>query len=689
MGYDGNYPSLFDYPDPDLLDNGTNPYYRELDNLVGITEYPDVDSERHQRGRTSSQVSEHRSAGKRSRDYANLSERSSSTYPDRSRSNSVNTSRGASNKLGHMRKRKSVFAQPFAKEKPKADPEKAWVRTNATTRGLTTRTAKLNNYDPKQIYKYTPHPLGDWSSARNEFKYTTDGEWKEPHMTAAQIQDFILNYPEDKARGIYLKLWIQVGPTDSARRYFSPSWSKCRFAECPANTPNQKGTILHGHYRVAFDERWYGDRNYDPHVAACGYVHLYCMERFLDFEFICRKAHVQADNRQISTEPKGRFAASLAPHPECSLAEDFVSHAHRGRVRKLEEFRHYPVHQDYNGNRKPHEDTLTYQMHIVKENSRPPAQMKQFEERGLKATHLIVNRGDLEVLVAATKANKKAKAKANIKKRKAIVIDSDDEEDASDIEHRNKRRHIVAEAGQELENLYSQKSQQTHTTRGKHKTPPAEEPWTADDNQTDDDFDDKASQATPSRRSKRTAGRWRPDYREVPEVPQPPQRRSSHRQSVGQIPSGYRPATGQSHDSLSELLHMTPPASWSQRSNSRTASLGPYIDPELEGVDFDTLFPDEGLGRRTSSSAGRLLRSGSILRSPSSRHSSMNQRRASFAQHPVTEEQTFDTEAPPQEVESHSPPRAKKGLATEIEALGAQDNGRWAHKLRNHRRCSS
>ncbi|PVH95837.1 hypothetical protein DM02DRAFT_138206 [Periconia macrospinosa] len=642
----GVVPGTYQYPEPvDPRDLGHGPYafhsLNPADESLFIPEtraspYSPVRSRR-----SLSDAAEDDDRGRKSPSHHSYHSHNSKRSSHRSRSTRSSESET------RPPKRKSVFNDNFKFEKPVADTRKPWIRTNGTTKGLTTRTAKCNSYDPDQYYTYSRPPLGDWSSRRNEFHYTKHGELTDATYTAEQIRDFILNYPEDRHNKIKLQLFIQVGPTDSARRYMSQSWAKCRFRECPVNV-YEKGTILHGHYRVAFDERSYGTNNrYDPHLAASAYAHLYCMERFLDFEYICRKAHVYVDTRQYSTEPKGKFHATLAGRPECGIAQDFVKYAARGTLREsMKEFAEYPVHSDYaEGEAKPHEHTLTAQMHKVKAATRPAAQIRQFEERGLGPSHILVNKGDLEVLMQEKKRRKEKAAKdlAKRKRERDLENDSDEDEGGGNQAYMNKRRRLVDEAKSQY--VVSKRQAPGRRNMRKEHVPEATQqatqqatqpqPWEVDD---DEDSLDENHPIPPrpqsARRSRRTAGQHI-NYTEPPNV-------------VPEIPAGYAPA----QDSFRRTPMPTSPSS------TRRKSI--YVDPELEGVDFDALFKEQGLNRRTSSITNfPPLRTGSILRNPGPRSppprsatlrsASLKKSNVSFAEQPVSSSHTFDTQAPPRD----------------------------------------
>ncbi|KAF2469883.1 uncharacterized protein BDR25DRAFT_370553 [Lindgomyces ingoldianus] len=436
-----------------------------------------------------------------------------------------------------MKHRASAAVRYKIGDQPKTDDARPWIRVNATTKGDTTRTSKINNYTAN--YEERPHPLGTgWDGPKHRFDYTPAGEFKEKTMSAPQIKEFILHYPRDQ-RTAKLKLWLQKGPTDSARRYKTNTWSKCRFRNCPAQV-YQTGTILHGHYRIAFDEKWHRDReNADPFLTT-GYVHLYCMERFLDFPEICTKADVEVDTRSLTNEPKAHFAATLAGAPESGIGIAFIENCRRKKLQQIDEFKDYPCHADYkHGEPKPHEKTLTYWMTKIKAESRPPAQIRQFQARGLKNTHLVVNLGDLEVLFGDVIKNRQAK-KANRKKTRH----SDDEEQQL---HPKKTRTTSIAAHSPPQYQFTPRSAQRKSKcapmqqnfDGGEDTEPYDPlNWAQEDS--DDDFNAPVSFASPPQRSGLRFGP-NPRLRGLPPInysvgnpanPRPPPQASSQQQLV-------------------------------------------------------------------------------------------------------------------------------------------------------------
>ncbi|KAG9187208.1 hypothetical protein G6011_05079 [Alternaria panax] len=298
-----------------------------------------------------------------------------------------------------------------AGEKPKKCDDKPWVRVNNTTRGETTRTARINQHaEEGRKYKFKDLPHGDWETSKYKFEYSQNNgmhEFKKRTMSARQIHEYTTQYPFDN-----LRIWIQPVASDVARRYASASHSHCRFEKCPMRVYTGKGTAEVGNYRVAFDEkhRTYGTGVADPYDCV-GYAHLYCMERFLDFAYICQVADVKVDQRvAMEKEPSGRFGAAFGPkhHYEAALTSKFIEAASKGRLADTHEFSDYPVHEDYErGEPKPHERTLIYKLYGMNMKHRAKSQMKQFIlQRKIRPGSFPVHRGDMEVKLVDKKIEK-------------------------------------------------------------------------------------------------------------------------------------------------------------------------------------------------------------------------------------------------------------------------------------------
>ena len=303
----------------------------------------------------------------------------------------------------------------FTAEKPKYDLRHPWVRVNDTTKGKNNRSGKINQYNPTALYKIEAEPLKNWRSDIYRFKYNQVGELAEPTYSADQIKAYLYNFPASAKRK--LRLWIQRAPADSARRYASPESSKCRFRDCPSRRM-MNGTIMHGHFRVAFDERWnrYGD-DVDPFAAVSGYAHLYCMERFLDFADVCAKLDVELDTRSLSKEPRHRWAAGLNGTPECEAALCFIKKCRSGQLEP--EFPNYPLHEEGSLAGKTHERTLTFAMHNSRYKTLRPKQLRGMQSEAPKTSTLYIHFGDVERFCIGRLAERKSQNPNQISRSRA------------------------------------------------------------------------------------------------------------------------------------------------------------------------------------------------------------------------------------------------------------------------------
>ncbi|MCJ1247136.1 hypothetical protein MMC30_004347 [Trapelia coarctata] len=193
--------------------------------------------------------------------------------------------------------------------KPGYDSEKPWVKTNKN-RGMNRRAGRIAAFKPEEVYTPLPKTHEDW----DEFTYETTGELAGRRLyTPEEIKRFLYDNPRD------LTIWLQRMPADSARRYGGMDRSICRFKNCCSDT----NTIMPGFYRVAFDENSITHPDVDPQLNA-GYVHLYCLEKFLDFPSICHDLEVHVDNRPLPNEDNGRNKMRYSTTKEVQAAQDFV-----------------------------------------------------------------------------------------------------------------------------------------------------------------------------------------------------------------------------------------------------------------------------------------------------------------------------------------------------------------------------
>ncbi|KAF2456792.1 hypothetical protein BDY21DRAFT_372252 [Lineolata rhizophorae] len=354
--------------------------------------------------------------------------------------------------IGHKPPSASVDATQlkYPLQKPRRSSSHWWVRINNTTEGKTIRSGKINQYDPKRYYKECPQPHGNWHSKYYAFRYNKFGELDKPMYSARQIHEFLFEHP--RTEKFRLRLWIQRAPADSARRYHTPQSSRCRFKCCPAHKYT-KGTILHGHLRVAFDERWHTyQKNADPFHCA-GYVHLYCLERFLDFPAVCRHVDIKVDTRSFNTEPNHRFAAAFDNGPDLYLAETFLRTASRDLDAFKAKYPKYPDHADFErGAEKPYKETLCYLITKARHDARGAGTRKQLERvGGNKASTMAVHLGDLEVYCQARMEARKSKREAKRKRQDGGEDDSDSER------HQKPRRAEAADSTDRLLSITTRK----------------------------------------------------------------------------------------------------------------------------------------------------------------------------------------------------------------------------------------
>lgn len=182
----------------------------------------------------------------------------------------------------------------------------------------TTRFDKGRNGRQKHRYNLRKRPP-EWSAASDNgtvsFHYTIQGELDSSlRFTASEMLTFIRSHPLNshfRADNPHfgLTLWIQVTPFNCGDRYPHRESNTCRFRDCAIRTK----TIRKGQFRIAFDERLPGPPK-DPFHNA-GYVHLYCMEKLLDFPSICKQYNVRPDTRKLPYEYKNKMSIAR-DHPQ-------------------------------------------------------------------------------------------------------------------------------------------------------------------------------------------------------------------------------------------------------------------------------------------------------------------------------------------------------------------------------------
>ncbi|KAI9675531.1 MAG: hypothetical protein M1829_003335 [Trizodia sp. TS-e1964] len=304
---------------------------------------------------------------------------------------------------------------------PKADPTKPWIRINKASKGLNARSAKISAFHPETVYGQLPNT----PPTRGIFLYTRKGELDVSlRLTENELLEYLYQHPSQlqsaQNTSPRLKLWLQRHPADSARRDPTEKSSCCRFESCPA----KDNKIRVGQYRVAFDENAGRITKYDPFINA-GYVHLFCLERFLDFPQIVRDFNISTDNRVLQHEPNGinRMALSGAV---AAAADKFFRRVRADNVPST-----YPNHEVYAADlsRKPHEGTLTHKLNVVKLDDESPARYRIRSNRGTRPTHQTEHLGNIAAMEVARRAAADAKRRKITRGKKRKIWDTDDEEE--------------------------------------------------------------------------------------------------------------------------------------------------------------------------------------------------------------------------------------------------------------------
>ncbi len=265
------------------------------------------------------------------------------------------------------------------------DRQKPWIKTNST-KGKNSRAAKIADYKPEDHYTALACTPPSWQ----DFSYTSFGELQAGNTySAAQLNRYLFEHPlhhtpsgfDSKRSG--LQFQIQKNPADSARRYPTYTSSRCRFEDCYG----KNNCINQGQYRVAFDEQTFRDANTDPQHNA-GYVHLYCLEKLLDFPLICANLNIRVEKRSLPREPDARNRMRLGRSAALEeVAKDFIHACERGELPA-----DYPPRNQWR-----HEGTLTHKLCLAKVEEDGPHRLRAIQERGEKGSIYTQHLGNLEV----------------------------------------------------------------------------------------------------------------------------------------------------------------------------------------------------------------------------------------------------------------------------------------------------
>ena len=197
---------------------------------------------------------------------------------------------------------------------PNPKTEDRAVLTDALRVSKGHQETKRRHYVPNKAYT----PLIQAPTTWDIFQYTRDGELDPSRLfTADEVNHYLFNHPlhrgHHNSRESQLNLRIHRTPAASAKRFPNGLW--CRFKDCPMRTIGQ------GQYLVVMDESVQYP-HHDPFLNAA-YMHLWCMERYCNFEVICANLNVSAKCRDARLEEgrKNRFCLGTE---EERVVEDWV-----------------------------------------------------------------------------------------------------------------------------------------------------------------------------------------------------------------------------------------------------------------------------------------------------------------------------------------------------------------------------
>ena len=208
-----------------------------------------------------------------------------------------------------------VGSELAGSSEPNPKTENRTVLTDALSVSKGHQGTKRRHYVPNKAYT----PLVQAPKTWDIFQYTKDGELDPSRLfTADEINRYLFNHPlhrgHHNSRESQLNLRIHKTPAASAKRFPNGLW--CRFKDCPMRTIGQ------GQYLVIMDELSVQYPHHDPFLNAA-YMHLWCMERYCNFEVICANLNVSARGRDARLEEgrKNRFCLGTE---EERVVEDWV-----------------------------------------------------------------------------------------------------------------------------------------------------------------------------------------------------------------------------------------------------------------------------------------------------------------------------------------------------------------------------
>lgn len=299
------------------------------------------------------------------------------------------------------------------------------------------RTENIARFDSDRYYLKIPMTPAAWGPINKQtgeylFQYSDYGELTPGKTYSRQeIRYYLANHPLHNSlsngrvdtKKSKLTLWIQHAPADRGGVYPNKELSsKCRFKECPV----KNRTISKGWLRVCFDEQ----RN--PSVVSsnpyhnAGYVHLYCLEEWLDFPQICKDFRVLPDTRTLH-EGKNPMAITKEFPSMAQIVTRFIVESKSWNeigLTRPQNWYHYSL------------SSLLMEENL---NNQPETRARIQAKRG--GNNISVHRGDLkkwlkgqEERKAETAMDRQFKGKLSSNRKRKLSVPEEDEEDLCEMD---------------------------------------------------------------------------------------------------------------------------------------------------------------------------------------------------------------------------------------------------------------
>ncbi|MCJ1422816.1 hypothetical protein MMC29_000696 [Sticta canariensis] len=268
---------------------------------------------------------------------------------------------------------------------------------------------------PREIVCNDYPPLESAPVRWDCFEYNQHGELKSGSTySVEEIERFLFRNPRHFTSHGYspkhggLTLWIQQAPRPKNHCHKDLS-----AVQCLLNCCRQARIISPGELRVAFDEQTRVFPNHNPQHNA-GYVHLRCLERFLDFPRICIELIVKGEDRVLAYEGLKRNLMLLQTIQEVDIVDRFAEFCSANRRAPAS----YPA-MDMRKHTRPFQGTLLQEINILGPAPYRDHMQLIWETQGRSGVMAECKRKDqLELQRQKKRANAAVQSKEPAKKRK-------------------------------------------------------------------------------------------------------------------------------------------------------------------------------------------------------------------------------------------------------------------------------